>query len=267
MVSSLAGLDFFDTASYKELKIMPLIHLAKKDRETGENSGVLILQDGFFSPRKCYYFSNLTGSTENLLYFFYAKPAYKDPQGYEPSDPPIVFVMAPENAPIRVFPFDTGAFFGKRYAYALGDNYKDEYDLMEFQMPTEMRKISKYINALWKNNVSYYRDKPHISKTITQIGNSYVKALIRLIKAPVSHKCDERKHTVEVQFDNDIQLKGSLKAIIIAQRILDKNPVIMDKISSLKATLIYYRDNGGYSLSEFFYKEIDQYYRKNGYFR
>ena len=265
-------LDFYDNESFKSLKMMPLVHIAKKDRITGKNNGELILKDGAFNTKRDDALSRLTAKEENLIFFFYAKPAYKDPIGFDPMNLPIIFIVETQNSPARIFPFDTGAFINNRFVHSLGNNYEAKYNLMDFQLIADIKKLGKYINSFWKNNISYYKDRLHIHKRIVPTENKDLVSLIKLIKAPITPFCDERKHTIELQFDKSMELNGNLKAVFISQNIITKNPSILDNIAKFTSTLLIYRENGGFKrlqdqISEFLYKEIDKFYRKCRYYR
>ena len=266
----MVGIHFYNNPSYKALKVLPLVHLAKKDRHTGLNNGELILRDGFIKTKRDDEFSQLTSDEEDLCYFFYGKPAYKEPKGYDPSDPPIVFILNSPDNPKRVFPFDTGAFLGGRYSRILGDDYLNNHHLMEWQLLPDINIIGKYLYAFWKTNKSYYKNKPNIHKNISSINNNFIKLLVKLIKAKDTPECDERKHSVEIQFDKNIELNKNLKLILVSNRTIRKNPSILEIFAKNNIKIIFYHDNNEFrkvNTPLFVYNEIFKYYKKNGYFR
>lgn len=247
---------------------MPLVHLAKKN-EKGVSNGELILKSGYFDINTDMDLSEITGETENLVFFFYGKPAYKVPRGYDPSDLPIGFIIETNENPNRIFPFDTGAYVNRRFKQILGNNYINEYNLLNYQLSTVIQNLGKYINAIWQKNKFYYNDKHRIHKIIKSSGDKYITALIKLIKAPASSFCDERKHTIEIQFNVKFELNNNIKAVVVAQAFLDRKPELIDLIKQYNAKLICYSSYGGLDadlFTESLQKEIYRYYMGKGYF-
>ncbi len=232
---------------------MPLIHSTKIFY--GRN----ILRDGVLKLRTCPVFK------EDLLYFYYAKPAYKKPDSKSTTDTadlPVVFIFEPNVTPHKIFPFDTGAFNAKMFESIIDD----KYDIHKFAMPADISKLGKYINAVFKNNKSYFLGEHNLSSKIKNTGNDYLEVFLQLVLKTGQSKFDERNHTVEIQTKNELLLKGNLIAIIASNKHLDENKGELTKIAkSLNADILPYDAIGGLKEDQYaaeIYKLVKVFYKK-----
>lgn len=174
-----------------------------------------IVELGYLSPVRCKVFE------EDLVYFFYGRPAYRreaDPIVTSPKAP-VVLVLHPTvlKLPQRVFPFDTGAF-PKRFARWLVHGM----ELRHFQLDADARSPPRHVSAFFLSNRNYLNCD---AKTQPTASGAEVEAetLFRIYNDTTStDDVDDRRHAVEVQINSSIPLHGShILAIILPTQCLD----------------------------------------------
>ncbi len=174
-----------------------------------------IVESGYLSPVRCTVFD------EDLVYFFYGRPAYRraaDPIVTSPKAP-VVLILSPEvlKLPHRVFPFDSGAF-PKRFKRWL----MDEMELHHFELDADEGSPPRHVAAFFQNNNNYLN-----CVTTTQPAASgaemEAETLYRIYNDTTStDEIDDRRHAVEVQINSRIPLDDShILAIILPNQCLD----------------------------------------------
>ena len=100
---------------------------------------------------------------EDLLYFFYGRPAYRvteEPMS-KSSALPVVLLFDPQivDSGKRLFPFDTGAFHANRL-----DNWMDpEMKLPHFEMECGSDAVLRFVAALYESNDKNQQASPRRS--------------------------------------------------------------------------------------------------------
>lgn len=219
-------------ASIDVSKLLPLVHTAPWA------SAVKILWSNCIKKEFCDFFQ------EELLYFFYARPAKRTNQKYVLAylAAPVVFIVKPELDEIkRVFPFDSGAYDKYiEYEYLNADAqishhidskgstksvYKDSH-IYNYEIPHNFSAIIQYIQEIYGNNDHYYADKykndRELSPTIIQNRrtNADLDNLLNLISSPNTdglqdqYGLDDRRKTIEIQIPNNYNLYNNLLAVI-----------------------------------------------------
>ena len=296
------SIKFYDNIAYKLLKQMPLVHVAKtlaneKKDNTNEidnvlrmnddihstpinkiedNTGIKILNAGYIRTNYDPNMSHVTGVNEELLFLFYGKAAYKDPNAMYTDIPllPVAFILETDMTPDRIFPFDSGACVGfdpcknklydrSRYHHVFGDKYRDK-KLLKFKMPNDINKLGQYINSIWGNNRSYFNDSPaKMHKQIMLIDCQYIQDLIKLIMSDITIECDERKHTVEIQFSKSMPLEGNLIAVIVPNKLNNRVEFINAITPYLSKITLKITENDGSSHSnttDLFKDKLEEFY-------
>jgi hypothetical protein len=151
---------------------------------------------------------------EDLLYFFYGRPAYRvsDEPMSKSSSQPVVLLFDPMLVKFgkRLFPFDSGAFHTNRL-----DSWMDpEMKLPHFELKCGGDGAMRFVAAFFESNDNYLRTR--VRSSIKKYGGEFeVSALVRLLHGVGQGKADDRRMAVELQLDTTVQLcPGQLKAVI-----------------------------------------------------
>ena len=171
-------------------------------------------------PRPCNRFS------EDLIYFFYGRPAYRLPDGLKPGEPielcPLCFVFKPATIHPkdirRVFPCDTGAIrdglFSPDFAWA------DHHELV---LDPSIESARKFVQLCFQGNTSYYygRLKPAISPA----PGSTLDRYFTLVRRAPTTGADDRRSAIEVQVKSAVYLTGRLLFIALPREFFEEPPI------------------------------------------
>jgi hypothetical protein len=155
---------------------------------------------------------------EELLYFFYGRPAYKignDPM-WKSSSLPVVLLFDPSLVEFgkRLFPFDSGAFHENRLERWMDPAMK----LDHFQLECGIEPLKRFVRAFYESNDHYLRTRVRkdIAREIKQYGAEFeVSALVRLLQEAGEGTTDNRAMAAELQLATSVLLGPQhLKAII-----------------------------------------------------
>jgi hypothetical protein len=165
-----------------------------------------IIEDGKLLATPCRVFKG-----EKLCYLFVGRPAYKMKDEANPSawQLPVAFVVRFENPPPikRVFPFDSGAFYHKRLPRYLTTFKMDRYDLGD-----NPELLGRLISFYFKSPERYFHRRPASQEEIQEQHNldmthQEILALSRLYHEGSSPEFDDRAAAVEIQIEQDIELR------------------------------------------------------------
>ncbi len=207
---------------------------------------------------------------DSLLYFFYGRPAYRLSKGEVPhSNPaflPVCIMLKPDAAksPKRIAPFDTGAFSSGLFDDHIHPSMKREDFLLDnnYGMPARLVKL------FYGSNSGYINGTP----TNISIPPLEFEALsyYRLISQTGKTLYDDRRATVEIQCDQDIDLKpGNVLLIVLPSIFLDDDQVrttIVEEWSSDVRTYSMRHCN----ISEYFsaiFTEVELYLKQESYIK
>lgn len=224
-----------------------------------------IVETGRIKAQRCDVFAG-----EDLSYFFVGRAAYKRDllQEAEYWELPtcLVFDFFVDGAK-RVFPFDSGAFSGKRYP-----NYINMMDLSNFEVADDNRAPHKIIGTFFTSARNYYRlsSRPREqfeSLFDVDVLDEEMKALHRLIQQK-DKKFDDRRFSIEIQFPHDIELKDRKPILAIFPETYLANDKYIKKISALGCEILTYPI---YPLrKEYFYyaiyEKLDNFYSSRGFY-
>jgi hypothetical protein len=226
--------------------LLPLVHCSDAYRF------MALIRDAKISPHQCDVFN------EKLVYTFVGRPAYRTRQQSNPNlnyDLPIAIIISNniENVPIRIFPFDTGAF----------------------DIGCEMSDASKYISHFYRSNAEYYTGstRKNVDIPFEQFELAGLYELARNPADPAiggSAPPDERSSSVEVQFDSVIDLSTTeVLGIVVPQVMMDQADV-RDLIKSigpkyLKSYSVINR-HGSAEISGAIYELVKQIYEAEKFF-
>jgi hypothetical protein len=221
-------------------KVMPLVHM------TDALGAREILTSGIIEPRLCRHFSALTGVDEKLSYFFYGRAGYR-PKGSEPTKNsaklPVALIIEFDRTqhPIkRIFPFDTGAAFEKMYAAFIHDRMK----VPDFDLEGEIESAQKVVSAFFETNEGYLNDRPKSTLNL-DAAEFEVGCYYNLLRNTADTGVDNRKSSIEVQFEKPIELsKSRLLAVVMPEALLDSS-VFQGLLNSFSVTASPYIMTGG----------------------
>jgi hypothetical protein len=139
-------------------------------------------------------------NTDNLIYLFYGKPAYRLKRGSNLAtiflgDAAVCFVLNTMKLPKlhRVFALDTGASFGKRY----DDYFPGGISIDDFELDANCNSGAKLVKAFFHDNEKYVNGV--VKSGITVTGLDVVSDAYKgILSTPVSSSFDERACTCEL---------------------------------------------------------------------
>jgi hypothetical protein len=185
-----------------------------------------ITKSDTLSPEKGSFFNN-----ESLLYLFYGRPAYRknsnEPSVSITSFAPICFLIRPDAdlSPLRIFPFDSGAFLNGVFRDALHPSMRIE----QFALEIDLTIVPKLIKYFFGSNRSYYDGVP-IPQSLGGGALDFESESYQvLIQDRTANNRDERSSAVEIQVAHPVPLRGNLQAVVLPSRFAE-DPDIKAKL-------------------------------------
>lgn len=206
--------DFITNANVAADVNLPWVH-------STESSRILeIMQSGKILATTCNVFKG-----EKLCYLFVGRPAYKSPDVDEPKywQLPVVFVIRFHDKPPikRIFPFDSGAFVGRRLPRFLTTFRMDGYEISN-----DPANIGRVISFFFKTPSRYLHRK---AASLDELQEHYnldarhqeIQALSELYRESLKPDLDDRAAAIEVQISQDIQLASdNLIGIVLPEEYM-----------------------------------------------
>jgi hypothetical protein len=159
---------------------------------------------------------------EKITYFFYGRPAFKFAVGDESTTDlslyPVCFVMNLEKiGPLkRLFPFDSGAMFHKRFKRY----FHHKNTVLDFELEPQTSRIKDMVFHFFGDTKNYIH--PTRADRSFAVENFESVSYSKMIESHVRAEADERRVTIELQADADVALtKQSLQAIILPTPLRD----------------------------------------------
>jgi len=178
-----------------------------------------ILAAGYLSLNPCPVFG------EDLLYFFYGRPAYRRAANPVTTSAraPMVFVLRPDAVKSlrRVFPFDSGAF-PHRYSLWLAHGMT----LDDFALDPDPISALRHVSAFFATNRQYWNCEP-ASLPAAAGAEMEVETLFRVFQdTRPPEDLDDRRHAVEAQFDWQVPVDDKhILAIVLPAQSLDHKEI------------------------------------------
>jgi hypothetical protein len=135
---------------------------------------------------------------------------------------PISFVFKKDliwNA-ARLHPFDTGAFIDKRMITTI----HSDFGLVDFELTAIPESAQAIVSAFYDGNKNYIDCNPTNKLDVEDLIKKrqlQVETYYDLLRSAPNERGDERLHSIEVQFNNDVPLNGNLLAVVIPGRFFD----------------------------------------------
>jgi hypothetical protein len=208
-----------------------------------------ILVERKLIPSVCTIFKN-----EQILYFFYGRPSYKNSSNLSSGLHallPISIILKADAITdiIRIAPFDTGAFTIGLYKEYL----HPEMTLDSFFITPTKQSISKTVAYFFSSNEQYFASKPKNELKYDAM-DFEIQSYHNLLKGIEQSPTDDRKASIEIQIKTDIELTNdTIEAIIIPEHFL-ASKFIQDAAKSLNARFLTYESYG--LPSKLYYSQI-----------
>ncbi|MDB4353948.1 hypothetical protein N9Z02_01450 [Akkermansiaceae bacterium] len=205
---------------------------------------------------------------EQLLYFFYGKPSYRTQSAGSNAVslsafwPVCVLVdSVTPTPPKRVFPFDSGA-----YSHGLfSDFLHPAMELNDFEIGKSIDSASRCVSLLFGNNKDYLDGLLNSDKTPS--GEFEEEVLRAMISSKKSSPEDDRRSSIELQFDQNIPLNSdSVKFVVLPSALLD-NSEIQSKIMEWGCDFHGYRCHRANPLEfvQLISQAVDEFLKKENY--
>ncbi|WP_125901051.1 hypothetical protein [Methylobacterium indicum] len=196
-----------DKHSPSDSRILPLTHIT---RGIGADD---IVECGVIKVDKDFVFD------QSVAYLFYGKPAYrlndKDIVKLEAACP-FCFIFKAEliNKAKAIFAFDTGAFAKRLYSHIL----TDEMDIEDFLLEKDISRPNKLISATFGDAIRYIDGRFPASfsvETTAEAWEHHARAYLHLITSFGRNEPDDRIHSIEIIFSEDIKIENNLLALVV----------------------------------------------------
>lgn len=172
-----------------------------------EFSDISFCDQGYIKPTKCDVFN------EDLIYLFYGRPAFR----WDTPHSPIVFVFKTDARfqPVRIFPFDSGAYDNKLY----GEEFCSKYKLTDYQLNICEEEIPSFIRRVWETNVNYYDGRKPDEAVYEE--NDIAERYQRFVYSREYGYADTRAFTLELQIGNPINMKECIQFAYVSRNMPD----------------------------------------------
>jgi hypothetical protein len=174
-----------------------------------------ILKAGALQPCPCPVFA------EDLLYFFYGRPGYRfqsDSSLHISARGPVVIVFAPELSlgGKRLFPFDTGAFSGKRYSTWMHESMS----MSDFELECPSDAPQRHVTSFFGTNGDYLRARVRPPPK-SYSGEFEVDSMFAMLTDRNTNSADDRRVAVELQTASAVPIRHPyVKAIVLPDELL-----------------------------------------------
>lgn len=177
-------------------------------------------------------------TTEDLLYCFYGKPSYRSNLHESTntlSNFPACFILNTSALPVpyKVYPFDTGAFvklpeLKKQY-------FHRHMEVTHFLVGNEIDDARALVEKIYSTNMNYYNAKPTLQQQNIPVMNLEAISYLNLISSTGQSKFDDRVGSIEVLFNENVELDlNTVENIVIPKIFLDDpvvNSIITDELN------------------------------------
>jgi hypothetical protein len=166
---------------------------------------------------------------ESLLYLFYGRPAYRAATTQNATALTafcmVSFLMRSElmPRPKRIFPFDSGAMKAKRFAPFMHPAMLAEH----FELNSELEEARKLVGLFYGDNDRYYMGNVLVDIKFPRL-ELEAQCYYSLILNVSLLSADDRKGTIEIQYDCDLELTSNNVMAVIAPEVFWDDKEISD---------------------------------------
>jgi hypothetical protein len=194
------------------LPYLPLIHI------TGMDKAQEILSSRQLEPQSCQHFLTHDGASEKLVYLSYGRPSYRRKNAgltnTSPNSKPVAFIFrsdAIKGIVHRVFPFDTGGFFGKFFETWL----TPPYPILDYALNNNIDSARKVVKYFFGSNEKYFKAivKDNLANVDTL--DITINQYINMIRFKGIGVADDRRLAIEVQLAQPLRITANTLMNII----------------------------------------------------
>jgi hypothetical protein len=178
---------------------------------------------------------------EDLVYFFYGRPAYRVEPNRKANSHydcfPVAIVVQPDVIATakRVAPFDTGAFHKSMFSDFIQTTMKCD----DFLVTPTIDSAAKIISAFYGNNKAYLLDKKLSVPASSSPGEAHCYYSMGANTDETEY--DERRNSIEIQTDNAVNLvPGAVKLVVLPGSWLDDKVIAEKLVKGWKAQVQTY---------------------------
>lgn len=164
---------------------------------------------------------------ENLVYFFYGRPAYRHRHHHQPGGGvelcPVCLVFKPHtvgSGARRVFPCDSGGVHGDRFAPHL-----TRADLAALELEPSVDSARRLVALVFGTNLDYFNGRAAMGPPGSFAPDSPAQRYHNLLRDRGSLAGDDRRSAVEVQAPSPVALDHHLLYVILPREQLDRPDV------------------------------------------
>lgn len=193
---------------------------------------------------------------EKLSYWFYGRPAYKLGDIHFGSKAlyhaPVCLIANPKNFPTpkRAFPFDSGAFDGRKFNGIM----PKKASLADFELEPSFKAAQRVVGKFYESNEEYLLANPkqNITHNNWDFELSAYHTLIRAAQdGHEAQRFDERSSSIEFQFAGRIPFPSAFDAIVLPSPLLNGDDKYTGAIKKSGLHLIPYPVFGAFKQSEY----------------
>jgi len=206
---------------------------------TSANNLMDIIADGKLLATPCKVFGG-----DKLCYLFVGRPAFKMKDAANPStwQLPVAFVIRFHKPPPikRVFPFDSGAFHDRRLP-----SYLTMFKMEGYNLSGDPDQIGRLISFYFKSQDRYFHRRPATQEEIQEhhnlnMSHQEILALSRLYHEGSSPEFDDRAAAIEIQVEQDIELRQDNLLGIVMPAEFARVPELMRDMTKLTKNIETY---------------------------
>lgn len=210
---------------------------------------------------------------DRLTYFFVGRPAYKtdsDSQTAQYWELPCCFIF--EFSAIsnhrRVFPFDSGAFHKRLYP-----RYISKMRIEEFEVGASSDATGRIIGAFFGDTRSYFKlipkDKLAFESEFSLTAfDEEVRALHKLSTQDFAMSFDDRRLTIEVQSDRQVDLQVTRPLAVVAPSVYFDDAGFRNHVVGVWGAQPISYPIHSLSISNYYaliYDRVEEFYKARGY--
>ncbi len=164
-----------------------------------------------------------------MTFLFYGRPSYRVKKGANERlsyDWPIVLILDEKRIAdliYRIYPFDTGGFFIKKYEAFFDKGCK----ISDFEInSSDEESLRRIVGAFYQSNYEYFTgsSRKNVDIAIDEFEAGGLHEMARAPANPLTRSrfsSDERSSSIEIQIKKKITLKDSIIGIILPEKYLD----------------------------------------------
>lgn len=168
-----------------------------------------VLRSQKLVPARCRVFN------ENLLYFFYGRPAYRTSGSATSTISSAFFPVALAinirsiDPPVRIAPFDTGAFAAGLYE----DHIHPRMTIGDFLLEPTLDMPSRVVSRFFETNGRYYHGQPATSSATPF--SFEVESYCSLANTRATSNQDDRSTCVEIQVSSEVLINSDSLSLVV----------------------------------------------------